>query len=596
MAATLVVGFAALLLTLSPWSPAGQWLLVAYVVLMAARSAWAMVHDLVKGSFGVDVIAVTAIAAAVLVGEEWAALVIVLMLTTGEALEAYAAARARRDLSALLARNPQTALRIQPSGDIEPVAVAALSPGDRILVRADEMIPVDGTLLDSPGVLDESSLTGESLPVEKEPGDEVLSGAMNGRTAITLLVVRRADQSQYQQIVALVEDAAATKAPIVRLADRFALPFAIAAYVIAGAAWWMSGDPARFAEVLVVATPCPLIIAAPVAFIAGMSRAARHGIIIRTSATLEELHRVRTFAFDKTGTLTKGTPALVGVQPAAPFTEDTVLGLAAAVEANSSHALAASTVAGARERGLILTPATNASETTASGITGTVGGARVSVGKRDYVAEHVESGIPDLRPRPGEMATYVAVDGRFAGMLVFEDRVRDEARATLDRLRSSGVRTVVMLTGDTSPTAEHIAADLDIRDVHANCLPADKVSIVQHIAGRPVAMVGDGVNDAPVLAAADIGIAMGARGATAASEAAGAVILRDDLSCVADAVQIAQRTIRIGLESIWIGIALSLALMGVAAFGLVPALLGAWLQEGVDVIAIVWALRATRER
>jgi heavy metal translocating P-type ATPase len=592
--ATLLCAAAGGALTAAGAEVVGTGVVVGYVCLMAARSAWTMLRDVAHGRFGVDIIAVTAIVAATAVGEVWAALVIVLMLTTGEALEEFAANRAQRDLTALLARKPQTARRITSGGATEEVAIDAITAGDRILVRPREQVPVDAILISPEGIFDQSSLTGESLPDDKSAGDEILSGSVNGATAVTIRATREAKDSQYQQIVALVERAAQSKAPIVRLADRFALPFAVAAYVIAGAAWWLSGDPARFAEVLVVATPCPLIIAAPVAFMAGMSSAARDGIIIRSSATLEKLHRTRAFAFDKTGTLTQGAPALVAVRPEAPFTAEELLGVCASVEANSAHVLALATMKGAADRGLTLTGAEDAVETTASGVAAHVSGRAVAVGKRDFVAASIGVDVPPTPLRSGEMAIYAAVSGRFAGALIFEDRVRANAAATLRRLMSSGVREITMLTGDDRATAEHIAAALGITDVHANCLPADKVAAIANSRVRPIVMVGDGVNDAPVLAAADVGIAMGARGATAASEAADVVILRDDLGRVADAMDIGRRTVDIGLQSIWIGIGLSLALMLAAAFGFVPALLGAWLQEGIDVLAILWALRAIR--
>ncbi|MET0828855.1 MAG: heavy metal translocating P-type ATPase [Microbacterium sp.] len=593
VATTLGAAVAALVLSTAGFDQASEWLLTGYILFMAARSAWAMVRSLLRGTFGVDIIAVTAIVSAVLVGELWAALVVVLMLTTGQALETYATNRAQADLTSLLARRPQIAHRLLSGDVVEDVPVGTISPGERILVRTNEVVPVDGELVSVAGTFDQSSLTGESLPVDKTAGDEVLSGSVNGSAVVVLRARRPASESQYQLIVALVESAASSKAPIVRLADRFALPFAGAAYSIAALAWWLSGDPVRFAEVLVVATPCPLIIAAPVAFMAGMSRAARAGIIIRSSGTLETLHRTHTVAFDKTGTLTRGVPTLVEVRPQEPLDADEVLGLAASVEANSTHTLAGATVTGAIAAGLTVERSENAFETTANGVTATVVGRMIAVGKRAFIAQQIGQDLERTPLASGEMAVYVAVDGRYAGALIFRDEVRPNAAATVGELRSRGVRTIMMLTGDDRPTAEHVATALGIDDVHANCLPADKVSIVA-AAPKPIAMVGDGVNDAPVLAAADVGIAMGARGATAASEAADIVILRDDISRVADTLTIGRQTVDVALQSIWIGLGLSVILMLLAAFGFVPAFVGAWLQEAVDVIVILWALRATR--
>lgn len=590
--ATLLVAAVAGVLTATPWSSISLWLLAGFAVLMAARSAWAMVRELRRGTFGVDILAVTAIVASVVVGEYWAAIVIVLMLTGGEALEDYAANRAKRDLTALLSRAPQLGHRLLADGSTEDVPIEAVVPGDRVVVRANEVVPVDGTLVSEVGVFDESSLTGESLPVERSAGEEVLSGGVNGQAAVVLLVTRAAKDSQYQQIVSLVESAAASTSPMVRLADRIALPFTAVAFVIAGVAWLASGDPVRFAEVLVVATPCPLIIAAPVAFMAGMSRSAREGAIVKSSASLEKFHRAKAFAFDKTGTLTQGEPSLVEVLAPGAIEPDELLRLAASAEQFSAHVLAAAVIKAATGRGLVLAGSMDAEESTANGVTANIDGHTVVVGKRSFISATVGQEIDRALLDSGELAVYVAVDGASAGSLVFRDEVRSNARATVDSLRAQGIRRIVMLTGDDQPTAEHVAASLGIDDVRANCLPIDKVNAVTAITERPVVMVGDGVNDAPVLAAADVGIAMGARGSTAASESADVVILRDDISRVARALTVGRETVNVALQSIWVGIGLSVTLMIIAAFGVLPALIGAWLQEGVDVVSILWALRA----
>ncbi|WP_245993024.1 heavy metal translocating P-type ATPase [Xylanimonas allomyrinae] len=472
------------------------------------------------------------------------------------------------------------------------VPVADVEIGERVLVRAHEIVPFDGVLVSDAGVFDDSSLTGESLPQERVAGDTVYSGAINGAAAVTIEVAQRAEDSQYQRIVALVEEAAASRAPMVRLADRYALPFTAVALAIAGIAWWASGDPVRFAQVLVVATPCPLIIGAPVAFMAGMSRAARRGAVIRSSATLEKLHRAATFAFDKTGTLTRGTPALTGVHAAAGHDADVVLRLAAAAEQASAHVLAEAVVDAATARGLALPAPFDVAETTAGGVTATVEGAHVVVGKRAFVAAVVGEEVAAADLAPGELAVHVAVDGAYAGCLVLRDEVRDDAAATVATLRSRGIGRIVMLTGDEEATARHVAGRLGIDDVRAGCLPADKVEAVRGLPDRPVVMVGDGVNDAPVLAAADVGIAMAARGSTAASESADVVILPDELGRVAETLEIGRHTVNVALQSIWIGIAVSVGLMLFATTGALPAVVGAWLQEVVDVVAILWALRA----
>jgi heavy metal translocating P-type ATPase len=588
--ATLVVAVVAGVLSFALPGEAARWVVSIFALAIAARESVEMVRSMLRGHFGIDVLAVTAIIATVLVGEFWASLIIVLMFTGGEALEDYAQGRAKRELSALLERNPLVAHR-ELDGTSVDVPVGEVLVGDILVVKPGELVPVDGELLSDHVVLDESSLTGESLPVERAAGDQVVSGAVNGPVAARIGVTAVASDSQYQRIVALVAEASESRAPFVRMADRYAVPFTIGAYLLAVAGWVASGDPARFAEVLVVATPCPLIIAAPVAFIAGMSRAARHGIIVKNGGTLEKLSRVRTVAFDKTGTLTHGRPALVAVRAEAGVAELDLLAAAASAEQYSAHTLAQSIVAGARERGAQLATAEAVQETTAAGLEASVDGRRVVVGKLRFVSEQV-SGAHPAPIEAGELAVYVGVDGVFAGALVLRDEQRDDAAQTLHELARLGVGHTLMLTGDARATAEHVAATLGLTEVFAECLPLDKVRAVEAVTDRPVMMVGDGVNDAPVLAAADVGVAMGARGATAASESADVVIMKDDLARVARAIEIGQQTIRIASQSIWIGIVLSVGLMIAAVFGLIPAVVGAGFQEVIDVLTIVNALRA----
>jgi len=568
---------------------AARWVVSLYAVGVALLQARGMVADLRAGNHGIDLLAVTAIASTVAVGEYWAALVVCLMLSGGEALEDYAAGRAKRELTGLLQNAPRTAHRRGPDGQPADVPVEDVVVGDRVLVRPFEVVPVDGVLESTGATLDESSLTGESLPVEHVRGDGLLSGAINGGDVIELRATAAAADSQYQRIIALVREAQDSKAPFVRLADRVAVPFTLFALALAVTAWLVSGDPVRIAEVLVVATPCPLIIAAPVAFMAGMSRSARAGIIIKDSGTLEQLARARTAAFDKTGTLTYGQPQVAHVEAEGMAPEDLLL-LAAAVEQYSSHPLAAAVVARARDTGRALPPAEDVVETPAHGVRGTVEGRVVVVGKAGYVAQ--ETGTTPAST--GDTGIHVAVDGRFAGSLTLADELRAETSATMAALHRAGIRTTMMLTGDGEQVARRIAAEAGIDDVRAELLPQDKVDAVRSAPQRPVMMVGDGVNDAPVLAVADVGIAMGARGASAASESADVVITVDDLSRAARAVQIGRRTMRVAWQSIGMGVGLSVALMLVAATGSLPALAGAWLQEAVDLTTILWALLAVR--
>ena len=566
------------------------WVLSVFGLTIAAREGWRMVRAMLRGHVGLDILAVTAIIATIVVGEHWASLVIVIMLSGGEALEDFADGRAERELSALLEHVPQVAHRYRADGTTEDIPVSQVAVGDRLLVRPNEIVPVDATLVSVIGTFDESSLTGESLPVEKVDGDTVMSGSLNGFGAVDILASAIAADSQYQRIVELVKEAKGSKAPLVRLADRYAVPFTLVSYAIAGVAWWIGGDPQRFAEVLVVATPCPLLIGAPVAFMAGMSSAAKAGIVVKNAGTLERLARTKSVAFDKTGTLTHGMPRVVDVKPVG-MTADELLVLVGSAEQYSSHVLAGALRDAVAERELPLKDAVGARQVETHGVEAVIDGRTVFVGKPKYVAANA-SGAPDLDLGAGEAAVYVAVDGRYAGTVTLRDEIRPDAPATLRALRELGVEHVLMLTGDIEPVARHVGAELGIDDVRAECLPEDKVVAVRDAQPRPVVMVGDGVNDAPVLAVSDVGIAMGAKGSTSAAESADIVILLDDVSRVARAVSIGHRTVRIALQSIWWGIAFSVALMGVAAAGYLPAIAGAAMQELVDLVAILGALRA----
>ncbi len=612
--ATLLVAMIGLVLLATPAIESASWIVGAYALVIAGWEAVGMIRQLIRGHAGLDILAVTAITAAVLVGEPWAALVVVLMLTGGAALEDYAENRSKRELTALLRKAPQQATRIlapsAPGADMhghtaevttEDIPVEEVEVGDLLLVRPGALVPVDSILVSEHAVFDESSLTGESLPVERDAGEKVSSGAVNGQAAVTMRAAAPAAESEYQQIVRLVEQAAGSKAKVVRLADRYAVPFTVLALVIAGIAWAVSGEAVRFAEVLVVATPCPLLIAAPVAFLGGMSRAARFGLIVKGGGTLEQLSRARSAAFDKTGTITTGKPVLERLLPADRASEDELLRFAASAEVYSSHVLADSVVQAAKQHGLSLVEAEHAEEIATNGVAAVFRtpdapeAVTVRVGKPSWVRHSApDLVLADLAP--GELAIYVSVDGRFAGAIVMRDQVREEAAQALRQLSALGIERTLMVTGDVAATAEPIARRLGISEVHAECRPGDKVRIVSGVQPRPLIMVGDGLNDAPVLAAADIGFAMGARGATAASESADIVNRYDTLSALPRAVSIGKDTVRIALQSIWLGIIISVGLMLIAAFGFLPALLGAWLQEVVDLVAILGALRAVGPR
>jgi heavy metal translocating P-type ATPase len=588
--ATAAVGVLGLVCVAAGAAPVADWVIGSYCAAIALFEGAKAVRQLLRRVWGLDVLAVTAIASTLLVGEFWASLVIVLMLTGGAALEDYAVERARGALTALLRQTPRVTHR--NSGPVvDDVDVETVVVGDRLQVLPGETVPVDGILTSGTAVLDESALTGESMPVTRQQGQKVLSGAVNGGTVVEIRALAVAADSEFQRIVALVEAASNSKAPFVRLADRFAIPFTLVAYVVAGVAWAVSGDALRFAEVLVVATPCPLLIAAPVAFVAGMDRAAKSGIIVRSGGAFEQLARVRSAAFDKTGTLTYGRPNVDRIEPLSPYSSDELLVFVAAVESKSQHVLAGAVVQAARSARLQFRTAAGVVETPGKGAAAVVGGRRVVVGRIDFV-DAGRSEWPGAPLGPGEMAVYASVDGVLAGRVVLRDETRGNSGASVRALRDFGVEQVVMLTGDGVDTAEHVGAEVGVEDIRASLLPAQKVAAMATLSPRPAMMVGDGVNDAPVLAAADVGVAMGARGSTAASETADVVVLVDDLDKVVEVVRIARRTIAVALQSIWVGIGLSLVLMVVAAFGVIPAIVGAGLQELVDVATIANALRA----
>lgn len=579
-----VVAAVGVVLTAMGNEPAAKVIVSAVALLIAALQFKGMIDTLREHSFGIDILAVTAIVSTVAVGEYWAALVVCLMLTGGEALEDYAEGRASAELTALLEGAPTVAYR-KADGGIEQIDVDEVAVGDELVVRPHEAVPVDAVLLSESALLDESQLTGESMPVRRRAGDTLLAGSMNDADAIEVRARAVAADSQYQRIVSLVTEARESKAPFVRLADRVALPFTIIAFIIAGAAWAATGDPMRFAQVLVVATPCPLIIAAPVAFMAGMSRAARGGMIIKNAGTIEQIAKVSSVAFDKTGTLTKGEPEITNVVSEDP---ERMLRLAASAEFYSSHPLAQAIVAAADD----VAEPEQARDVPAQGVIAQVEGRQVKVGKYGFVMD-TDASAP-VEVRPGFTAIFVSVDGGLAGHVELSDPIRPETPGALEAIGAMGVQRTVMLTGDAEDTARRVAGELAIDDVRDGLLPEDKVRAVTEMGPKPVLMVGDGVNDAPVLAAADVGVAMGARGSAAAVESADVVIMLDDLSRLARLLLVGKRTMRVAWQAIAIGVAFSVVLMLIGATGVMPAFVGAWMQELVDLACILWALLAAR--
>jgi heavy metal translocating P-type ATPase len=591
VAAVVVAGVTGIILQIFGQVTLAKWILSIFALAVALKLGWGMIETLKTGKYGIDILAFVAIVSTVVIGEYWAATVIVLMLTGGEALEDFAEHRATRELTELLKRAPQTAHLKKEDGTLKDVPISEVKKGDVLVVKPSEVIPVDGTLQDEHALLDESSLTGESLPVEKKMNDELMSGAINSENAITIKATQTAEKSQYQQIINLVKTASESEAKFVRLADRYAIPFTLIAFVIAGAAWAVSGEALRFAQVLVVATPCPLLLGAPIAFISGMSRSAKHGVIVKNGSILERLATIKTAAFDKTGTLTEGRPEIVSVHTENGFTEDEVLKIAASTEQSSTHILAKALILESKKRNIPLMLAKDVKEVIAHGITATLDDKKVLVGRASFLKEHgIE--ISMHSEKMGETIIHVAEDNKYTGSIILTDKIRKNAKETISKLYAMGVGHTLMVTGDEEQIAMRIAEEAGIEDVRAKLLPQDKVQAVKELKMRPVLMVGDGVNDAPVLAAAEVGMAMGARGSTAASEVADVVVLLDDISKVADALKIAKNTLKIALQSVWFGIALSVVLMIVAATGVIPAVIGAALQEVVDVVVIFNALRA----
>ncbi|WP_332367380.1 heavy metal translocating P-type ATPase [Micromonospora sp. WMMC241] len=564
----------------------------AVTVLALAPAAWSVLRELWRRQFGVDVIAVLALLGALLVREYLAGAVIAVMVATGRALEEYARRRATRDLRALLERAPRQARRRTPDGGIEVVDLDRVAAGDRLLVGPGDVVPVDGTV-EEPATLDESVVTGESRLVGRAAGEQVASGVVNAGAGFGLRASRNAAQSTYAGIVRLAGEATARKAPMVRLADRYAAAFVPFTLLLAGLAWLLSGEFVRAVAVLVVATPCPLLLATPIAVVSGLSRVARRGVLVRDGGSLEQLGRARTLLLDKTGTLTAGRPRAAETVVAPGGDRDEVLRLAASVEQLSPHVLAAALVRQARERGLPLAEPTAVTEEPGRGVTGRVDGREVRVGQLDGEPPPWADRARERAELSGRSTVWVS-DGRGPlGAILLEDPVRPDARRTVRRLREAGLTRLVMVTGDRPRTARQVAQVVGVDDVIARCSPGEKADRVRAESARAVTvMVGDGVNDAPALAEAHVGVAMGATGATASADVADAVLTVDRLDRLADAVEIARYARRIAVQSATVGMGLAVLAMLVAAAGRLPPVAGAFLQEGIDVLVILNALRA----
>ncbi len=565
------------------------------VVPVLAALLVEILRSLRQGEVGLDIVAALSMTAALIFGETLAAAVVAVMYSGGTFLESFAAGRARREMQALLSRVPRHATR-HSNGGLEEVSLDTITPGDLLLIRQGDVVPVDGTVASQTAIVDTLALTGESLPARADFGADVMSGTTNAGAPFDLTATRLAKDSTYAGIVRLVESAQNAKAPMSRLADKWSLGFLAVTVAIAFAAWWFTGDPIRAVAVLVVATPCPLILAVPVALVAGLSRAAQFGVLIKGAGALEAMGRIRSLILDKTGTLTEGRPQIVAIKSRGHLPDTDILRLAAALDQASQHPVARAVVAAAIEQRLELPVPTDVQEIPGEGVVGIVDGRKVIVGGDGFVVRRVGAaagGFPTLEA--GSVIVALAVDGTVAGHLIMADPIRQGAAAMLGTLRGRGISRILLATGDRAAVAQRITTGMGLDGVKADLTPDQKVLLVlTERKNGPVMMVGDGVNDAPALAAADVGVAMGARGAAASAEAADVVLLVDQIDRLGVGIEIAQRARRIAVESVVAGIGLSVAGMIAAALGYLTPVQGALLQEVIDVAVILNALRALR--
>jgi heavy metal translocating P-type ATPase len=554
-----------------------------------------ILRSLGRGETGLDIVAALSMSAALLVGETLAAAVVAVMYSGGSFLERFAEGRARREMHHLLSRVPRTA--VGRRGDmLEEVPLDVIAPGDRLLIRQGDVVPVDGRIASRRALLDTSALTGESLPVRRGEGEEAMSGSTNAGEPFDLTATRIARDSTYAGIVRLVEDAQRSKAPMSRLADQWSLGFLAITVAIAFCAWWFTSDPIRAVAVLVVATPCPLILAVPVALVAGLSRAANFGVLIKGAKPLEAMARIRTLILDKAGTLTEGRPRIIAIESHHGMPPEHILRFAAALDQASKHPVAQAIVSAARSKGLDLPVPEDVIEIPGEGVTGRVDGHSVLVGGNAFAARQTGGTVhPAPAPAAGSILVAVAVDGKMAGTLVMSDQLREGVREMLVNLRREGVERILLATGDRADVAEHVTKGLGLDDVRTGLTPDQKVLLVlTERKNGPVMMVGDGVNDAPAPAAADVGVAMGARSAAASADAADAVLLVDRIDRLVSGIEIARRARQIAVQSVVGGIGLSFIGMVAAAFGYLSPVQGALLQEAIDVAVILNALRALR--
>ncbi len=597
-AAALVAVLLGLVFAAAGMDQPADWLWAATTAMLLVPLTVSVLRSLLHGDVGVDAIALFSMAGALALGEYLAGAVVALMLAGGNALEESANRRARRELTALVERAPRSAL-VRRGDELVELPVDAVAADDVVLVRAGEVVPVDGMVESDEAIVDESALTGEPLPITVHRGGNVRSGTAAAGAAFELRALRPAAESAYSALVRLVERAGQERAPFVRIADRYALFFLPATMLVAAIAWAVSGDAVRALSVFVVATPCPLILAAPIALMSGLSRAARAGVVVKGAGTIEQLGEARSVLFDKTGTVTLGHPEFDRIVSTNGLPSSETLRLAASLDQLSSHPLAKALVAGAEEQNLTLMIPEKTQEAFGRGVSGTVDGHSVLVGSAGWLREHqIEPTLPEGLDG-GDAKVLVGVDGTFAGVVLIGDRLRADSIELVPRLREVGVLHVALVTGDKRAVADRVGQTLGVDRVYAEQTPEDKLDVVRALRERSdlrgVVMVGDGINDAPALALADVGIAMGTAGATVSSETADAVILVDRVDRVADAIRIGRRSLHIAKQSVIAGIGISLVAMGFAAAGYLPPVSGALLQEVIDVGVILNALRALHD-
>jgi heavy metal translocating P-type ATPase len=578
--------------------------LMITLVLGTLPPIYRMLRDIFSGHYGIDIIAITAILGSFFLHQYLAGGVILLMLSGGEALEAYALRRARRELSSLISLAPSVAHK-RVGGELLDIQANQVLVGDIIVIKPGEVVPVDGVVISGISEVNEAALTGEPVPVEKKPSSHVLSGSINQNNVLEIRAMRAAAESKYEQIIKLVKHAEDSRAPVVRLADRYSIWFTIITFAIAGVSWLIFHDPIRLLAVLVVATPCPLILATPIAIISGISQAARRGIIVKNGGALEKLAEVKALIFDKTGTLTLGAPEVVEIQTTDSSMKKDVAKLASSLDQLSAHVLATSlTKYATKNLNLELDYPEDFKEVFGEGVSGKIKNREYSFGKLSFIKSR---GVPipqatvdshKLIQEQGKIAVYLSEEKQLLGAVIFADVVRPEIKKLFAETLQEGISHIVMLTGDKQIVAEKIGREIGLSDIHAECLPEDKVREVKEHQKEfgTVAMIGDGINDAPALASADVGISIGYHGSTASSDTSDIVITVNNLERVGTALKISKHVLKIAKQGIFLGIGVSILLMIIASLGYIQPVYGALIQEVLDIIVILNALRVNFEK